>query len=363
MHRQAGAVAAIDSARRPRLMLVHFWGSLHDLRGSVQQIIDTQCRHLQGFDIAVAYVGEAQPAQQIPGVEYFAFREDAWRNRCLNKILGLKVFTFSQLPRLIEAWRPDILHLHNRQETLPALLKRLSYRPACVLHYHRHFQNPALPAADLCLLPSAASQAYFAQLHPHRPWQVLANPVDAQALAIAPLPAQPAPGPARLLFSGGVQPGKGFDLLRAAVDASMPVSVQVCGRDLERLQGLDARWHLASYLQRPAYLRQLAEAEVVVLPSLTESFGLAAMEAAAAARYLVLSDLPAFRELLPADAAWFFRCADVEDLRRALKEALAARQAGDLRRPQAARAAATAYDTAHFIARLERLYQDLLDSR
>ncbi len=355
-----------DSAPRPRLMLVHFWGALHDLRGSVQQIIDTQCRHLQGFDIAVAHVGAAQASAEIAGIDYFSFSEDRWRNRCFNKILGLNVFTFRQLPRLIEAWRPDILHLHNRQECLPEVLRRLTYRPISVLHYHRHFRQPALPAADLCLVPSAASQQHFERLGSHGHWQVLANPVAAAAFALPALPTT-AQGPARLMFSGGGQAGKGLHLLRAALaeelDDALDWSLRLCGRDLEAGADADPRWLLLPYLDRPAYLRLLGDSDIVLLPSLSESFGLAAMEAAAAGRYLVLSDLPAFRELLPPDAGWFFSSGDAQDLRRALIAAMNAQRCGDRSRPQAAQQAATRYDAEHFARRLELLYFDLLRTR
>ena len=352
--------------RRPRLMLVHFWGNLHDLRGSVQQIIDVQCRHLQEFDIAVAHVGAAQPEAEIAGIDYLNFSEDRWRNRCFNKILGLHVFTFSELPRLIDAWRPDILHLHNRQELLPAIQRRLTHRPLCVLHYHRHFRQPALPAADLCLVPSQASLQYFQDLGATGDWRVLSNPIAATSFSLPELTA-PARDPVRLLFSGGGQPGKGLHLVRAALNAEFEPacdwSLYVCGRELGADVGNDRRWHLLPYLERAAYLRLLGESAIVLLPSLSESFGLAAMEAAATGRYLVLSDLPAFRELLPAEAAWFFTCGDAADLRRALLAALQARQCGDLSRPRAARQAATGHNAEHFAQRLHGVYDELLRER
>ena len=69
-----------------------------------------------------------------------------------------------------------------------------------------------------------------------------------------------------------------------------------------------------SYSDLPTVVR---EYDCVILPSHSESFGLAAYEAAAAGRHLILSDVADFRQNF-GEAAWYFPPADVSALSEAI---------------------------------------------
>jgi glycosyltransferase involved in cell wall biosynthesis len=99
--------------------------------------------------------------------------------------------------------------------------------------------------------------------------------------------------------------------------------------------GLGRRLRLLGHLPRAELLAWYRSADVFVSLSQQESFGITALEAAAAGAPLVLSDIPAHREVagfLPPERAGFVRpgCGAAE-LARALQQADARGRAGDTR--------------------------------
>jgi hypothetical protein len=114
----------------------------------------------------------------------------------------------------------------------------------------------------------------------------------------------PPPGPHLLLVDPGL-PHKGAPLARAAARA--------LGLELREV-GRGARW-----LPHDRLMRELAGAAAVLCPSREEGFGMVALEAMAAGRPVVASDLPAHREVL-GDVAFY---ADPGGFREAVEAALA----------------------------------------
>ena len=121
--------------------------------------------------------------------------------------------------------------------------------------------------------------------------------------------------------------------------------------------------HLAALgvLSAGELCRHMAHAAVFCAPSLYEPFGLAALEAAQAARPLVLSDIPTFRELWEGAAA-FVPPGDAPALHLALRDLLsnAPRRAA---LGAAALARSRRYTVQAMADRMARIYASLGDSR
>ena len=96
----------------------------------------------------------------------------------------------------------------------------------------------------------------------------------------------------RLLYVGRISREKGLDVLFRAV-AELPVSVTVVGTGPERLRvesQAPANVTFLGQLDREPLARRYAEADVLVLPSLSEPWGMVLNEAAAAGLPLVATD-------------------------------------------------------------------------
>ena len=95
-------------------MHIHFWGNALNLTGSVEKVLSSFARIDDSeIEVFVASSGETDASCKEDG-NYVFFRESVLTNRVLNKWLGLGVFTYPSLIRLIKRYKPDILHFHNR---------------------------------------------------------------------------------------------------------------------------------------------------------------------------------------------------------------------------------------------------------
>lgn len=137
-------------------------------------------------------------------------------------------------------------------------------------------------------------------------------------------------GTLRLLFMGRLHPIKGLDhLLRAVAGLPGAFRLTLCGageggyvRSLEALVarlGLEPRVRFAGHVEKEAKLRAFAEADLCVLPSFSENFGMAVAEALAHGVPVVASDRTPWREV---EARGCGRCVpnDPESLRCAIEE-------------------------------------------
>ncbi|MDX1616238.1 MAG: glycosyltransferase [Candidatus Promineifilaceae bacterium] len=118
----------------------------------------------------------------------------------------------------------------------------------------------------------------------------------------------------RLVFVGRLAPSKGLreltliftalastdPALRLTVVGAGPLRGEMAGR-LDEL-GLSGRVQFLGTVERPAVLKALQAADLFILPSQDESFGLAAAEAQAAGVPVLCSDLPGLREATGGEA-------------------------------------------------------------
>jgi len=132
--------------------------------------------------------------------------------------------------------------------------------------------------------------------------------VDATVIPNGVRPIPERPHGMHLLFCDPGVAHKGAELARATAAA--------VGRELREI-GRGVKW-----LDRAEMERELAEAAAVLCPSRDEGFSMVALEAMAAGRPLVVSDLPAHREVC-GDAAFYAPPGDLEAWRRSTTLALA----------------------------------------
>lgn len=346
-----------------KIMHVHFWGDVRRQEGSVEKVIFA----LSGMDepdiaVTVACPGEGA-SERIGTATFHFFSEDRLKNRIANKLLGLKLFTYSRLAALIERERPDLLHIHNRHALVTSLLARLSYRPRVLCHYHRKFGEFVVPVVADALIAVSGSvrDALIAATHPVIPVEIVYNPVpaglgDTSALRRA-VP--------RLLYGGGRQAHKGFPELEAALAGGLAEAFDVvlCGPGFSDYQPpFPAR--VAGMLSPAAFLAELRAAEIVVMPSHHEGFSILALEALGLGRLVVATQGGGLGEVLSADNALIHKIGDATGLAACLRRSLTLLQPGqasELKRFQAAaRATAARFSATEINSHLASIYRHYL---
>lgn len=208
--------------------------------------------------------------------------------------------------------------------------------------------KPQLRAARRVFCRSEFSRRELVELAGVDPARIRIAPcgVDPSLAAIERPPAAPVE---RLLFFGRFTRAKGlFDVLaalgRVAARSSAPFTLRVAGwgdeehvRRVAREQGLAERLELLGALDREGLARELAAAQLAILPSYTESFGLANAEALTAGVPVVAYAAGAVPEVVEdGRTGWLAPRGDLEGLARAVEAALrdpeATRRAGLLGR-------------------------------
>lgn len=308
-----------------RVMQIHFWSDARNLTGSVEKVLRGFAA-LQAPDIEldIASCGRGEP-EVVDQARYVFFAEDRLRNRVFNKWFRLGAFTYPSLVKLIESRRPDILHFHNRQELVDAVVRRLSYRPRVLVHYHRNFFPYAVPRRADCLV--AVSEALRLDLlesaRPAMPVEVIHNPVPAGIAGEGDVPPRPRGANPRLLYGGGRQEHKGFFELEKALQAPAlagKFDVVLCGPALEGYTPGFAAETLG-YLNQPDFRRQLLAADIVVMPSHREGFPLLALESMSLGKLLVTTDAGGLREIAHAGNSIVHAIGSAEGLTAALRSA------------------------------------------
>ncbi|MEO1766417.1 glycosyltransferase family 4 protein [Thiobacter aerophilum] len=256
------------------------------------------------------------------------------RNRIFNKMFRLGVFTYPQLVESIERIRPELIHFHNRQELVDAVTRRLSYKPAIVVHYHRHFAKPIIPSlADLLVFVSRRTKEYVLEKsETTKPYAIVHNPLSMEVLALRESVAGvPAPNdPPVILFGGGGSPLKGGKELIRAFSRLPPGSARLilAGSGVEHLPGLPhPHIEIAGKLSAPEFLDLMRRADIVAMPSLDEPFGLIAQEAMALGRLPLVAQTGGLAEFTGPDCAVVIDPTDPASLESGLKRGL------DLLRP------------------------------
>lgn len=218
-----------------------------------------------------------------------------------------------RLARLLERERIEILHTHLIQaDIIGFAAARLATTPRVVstkhnVRYYDHRQRWLRPLArqiesrlDAVVAVSGAVAAEYGHA---RRVEVVHNGVD--PAKFVPTPLSPA-GP--VVCVGKLKMQKGHRILLEAVERlktdfpGLRVEIAGTGPLLDGLRERVVRWGLASHVALLGVIADvrpvLARAAMVVMPSLWEGFGLAALEAMACGRPVIASDVDGLREFI-----------------------------------------------------------------
>lgn len=189
----------------------------------------------------------------------------------------------------------------------------------------------------------AISQGVRAELQKARPWVqgVTVIPNGCRLVFDRPIRRAPKSEPLTLLSVGRLTPAKNYETALAAVAQLMPCNLRYViagdGQELEALRRTAERLGLADVVDFAGYVPDvsalLQEADIFLIPSLWEGFGLAAVEGMNAALPVIAADVAGLREVVGPDgqaallvdpqepasiAAAIRRLAESADLRRQL---------------------------------------------
>jgi glycosyltransferase involved in cell wall biosynthesis len=211
----------------------------------------------------------------------------------------LSLFEQFNLPLVKAPDCPTILTVHDIRDAYATGMPLLR-------HAYRTIWHRALSGADHVITVSDTMREEVLRFHPGVPITTIYNGVDAapfkQAVIEASVP--------YLLAVGHLEPRKNYDVLITALallrqrGCAMPLII--IGRDGGSLSAIKAKitalglnkWVTIRHDVDTAALASLYRgAALVVFPSLYEGFGIPLIEAMAAGRPLVVSDIPVFREL------------------------------------------------------------------
>lgn len=342
---------------------IHFWGHVKNQAGSVEKLVLTFARHQTRYLSSIACKGERNIDEEVDGLTVHSFAESALKNRLLNKLLGLHAFTFDSLVPIVEKERPDVLHIHNRQELVDRLVARLSYRPAVIVHYHRNFAQPSVPqTADLLLAVSDATRQHIINTSgTNKPFEVLHNPLTDALLKYPPI-SNPNNSRPIILFGGGQVERKGFpEFMQAIPRLRGDFMVKICGPNLETYVPDQDNIEVLGLIPYDQFIREMQQADIVAMPSRKEPFALMALEALYLGKLLVASKDGGFAEMLGSDYAILTEPGDVSSLTTGLQTALDMITSNDERAGRLRKAAQTIADNYKPEAVAERL-EDFYDA-
>lgn len=321
------------SGNKPTALHIHFWADIRNSAGSVEKVISAFASHGEKYRHIIACCPtepDAPSSFSHRGVEVFTFRESRWTNRVLNKIFRLNAFTYGSLVDLINRLRPDVVHFHNRQELVDAVVKRLAYRPGVLVHYHRHFRIPVIPtcADRLIFISQRTANDIIGKAGKGKPTNIVFNPLSLELLehSRSAVVSRPTGEPPVIVFGGGGNPIKGGAELLAAFK-QLPAGTAklvLAGRNVERIcddpiPGVKVLGEVPAAI----FYELMQSADIVAMPSYDEPFGLIAQEAMLLGKLLLVSNSGGLTEFTGEDCAILVQPKDVASLRSGLDRALA----------------------------------------
>lgn len=235
------------------------------------------------------------------------------------------------LARAAQQFRPDLIHAHlGRAARLSAWARRRTGAPLVVTmhnyqdlkyyrdvqafvaitdHQRRHLMDQGISAARIERIPNFSRRAARS----------------------APALHGGTGGPLAVLAYGRMVPKKGFHILleafRKALDGGLQARLVLAGEGPERprLEALAATLELQDRVAFPGWIEDvgplLEAADLFVLPSLEEPFGIVLLEAMAAGLPMVATRTPGPLELLDPESGWLVPAGDPAALAGALLEA------------------------------------------
>jgi glycosyltransferase involved in cell wall biosynthesis len=286
---------------------------------------------------------------------------------------GLRTFETSRLfaPLAIIAaareLKADVIHAHGGRTSKIVASTPLLPPTVGTLHIkYRRAESGGLGGVIRVADWQAAAMGGFKGLSITVPnW--LSNVADSTAdeIARARRAADAESGPL-LVFVGRLAPVKGVDLLIPAFRAVAPARARLAivgdGAQrpaLEALAASDVRITFAGHVTDPS--AWYAAADLLVMPSRAEAFGLVALEGMSCGVPIVATRTTGLSELLAETPARLVTPGDEGELARALTETFAAMSTGAF--PKRVAYNLTRYDAVRAVARIERFYRDVVDQR
>jgi hypothetical protein len=305
----------------PRVLVAH---PSADTYGSDRQMVESLYGlQAAGWHVTVALPEPGPLVELLPGPDldlapFPVLRKALLRPGALLRLLARLPLDLARLVRRIRAAAPDVVYVNT--VTIPwwTLAARLAGVPALV-HVHEAEDLSAPATRKLLYAPLLLADTVVANSATTRRVLLGSHRRLARRLAVVPnglpdhgsVPDDPTPG--RIVLVTRLSPRKGVDVALEAVaelrSAGRDVSLEICGSaypgyewfaDQLRARAAEADLtgsvHFAGYVSPVA--GALAGAEVVIAPSLGESFGNAAVEAMLAGRPLVASDVQGLAEIV-----------------------------------------------------------------
>jgi len=241
------------------------------------------------------------------------------------------------------------------------------------------WDRPKLETLRVCIARQFASGVvansrsgldYWRSRAPEMPVALLPNGVPPRWISAAAIPRRPVTE-AIGMFVGRLDVVKNVDVIIAAaaqVIRDRDFRLTICGDGLERdnLKSLAVRLGIESHVHFMGHQHRvwghLRRASFAVLVSDVEGVPNAALEAFAAGTPVVLSDIPAHRDLAPPGSVLFVNVDDVEGTARAMTEVLNDPE-GATERATRARSALMAHSIEAAGDALENFYLEVLERR
>lgn len=277
-----------------------------------------------------------------------------------------------------EGWRPDVVHAHVYSAALPALaIGALSRAPVVVTEhytgfvrglitgYERLLARVAFERADLVAPVSDDLGDHLRAIAPRARILAVPNVVDTSVFTAR---ERRPPGDAPLLLNvAALAEKKGHSYLLEAMTELEGMTLEVIGdgelrEPLERQVrdlGLGARVRFSGEESKSEVAQRMREADLFVLPSLSETFGVVLIEAMASGLPCVATRVGGVPEVLSRDTGILVDPGDPGALAEGVREALER----TFDPPAMAASAQERYGREAFVERWTGLYAELLSRR
>ena len=341
MNSSIDAAAKTPAANRPGLEPLRL---LHVISHAAGGGAEVQLSHLaraltqKGHDTHIAFL-RTEPDEHLPGVTYHPL--GGRRNHDPRLVWDLLRIVRRVRPHVVQTWTPqmDVLIAPVAMGTnTPWVLREASCEPAWTTSWKNHLRRWLARKARAIVANSGGGCDFWARTCPGVPRYLIPNGLPLDPIeSVRPSPrAGMAPSERdrlRILYAGRLVPLKNVASLLEAVALlrqTTPAHLVVCGngpqrRDLEHLAG---KLNIAEHVQflgpvgPDTVWGHMKRAAVFVNLSRFEGCPNAVQEAMACRCSLLLSDIPAHRELAGPDAAVFVDASFPPAIARALKRIL-----------------------------------------
>ena len=274
--------------------------------GSAQKVIKSFAHNL---NLNVSCIGVANDKiykeKVIKKVKYYSIPENKLKNKVANKILNLKVFTYDKMVDIINKEKFDILHFHNRLELVDKLVKKLTYRPKIVCHFHREFNNPIIPnSADLILGVSKALNEFLIQkTNIEKKFDYIYNPISYDVFKFENKEAQKIEK-IKLLFAFGDNVNKGFNEVIETIDLleknNIDYELNICGNK-KPLSFDNKNIIVHGFLDYNSLYKLMKKNNIYLLPSYSEGLPMSILEAVYFGMFVIASKIGGIPEIFGKD--------------------------------------------------------------